>query len=479
MMRALFVRLACSLVVGAGLSTSAVSKEQLADFGQRLPLTLQGEGPWYGVAIPMEVRMSASHADLSDLRVFDAGGESVPFALVTDAAAPATNTLRDGGPVRLFPLRTPVAAGAAQPDIRIQQNGTIVELRTTRPATAASADQKDKVYGWLIDASKIDFPLERLQLDWSSRGEGFQSFSIEASDDLQRWSHWGSGQIARLSFEGERLDVSEIKLSGQKARYLRLLWPRDATAVEVKSARLLGSTRTRSPAPLAWSEPIAGRLEKDGEFRWQLPQSLPLQRVRVALSKEVEYTVAPVDLSGRDVQKSSSTMASQRRERQDNYWRPLARGVLYRLPVDGRTVQVDELEIASFEPVNELRLRVDSRGAGLGGQVPQLSVAMPSSRLVFLARDKAPYELAFVNAKARAADLPLNVLIPGYNDDKPPVWDRASLAPFNLAQATADAQSAAIKDASARDWKKYSLWAMLLLGVGMLVLMASSLIRKK
>ncbi|MBF5002910.1 DUF3999 domain-containing protein [Diaphorobacter caeni] len=479
MMRALFVRLACSLVVGAGLSTSVVGKEQSADFGQRLPLTLQGDGPWWGVEIPMGVRMSASHADLRDLRVFDAAGESVPFALVTDAAAPATSTLRDGGPVRLFPLRMPVSAGAAQPDIRIQQNGTIVELRTARPATVASGDQQGKVHGWLIDASRIDLPLERLQLDWSGGGEGFQSFSIEASDDLQRWNHWGSGQIAHMSFEGERLDVSEVKLPGQKARYLRLLWPRDAAAVDVKSVRLLGSTRTRSPTPLSWSEPIAGRLEKEGEYRWQLPQSLPLQRVRFALSEDVAYTVAPVELSGRDVTKTTPTQASRRRERQDSYWRPLARGVLYRLPVDGRTVQVDELEIPSFEPVNELRLRADSRGAGLGDQAPRLSVAMPSSRLVFLARGKAPYELAFGNEKARAADLPLNVLIPGYNEDKPPVWGRASLAPFNMAKATADAQSAAIKDASARDWKKYSLWAMLLLGVGMLVLMAGSLIRKK
>ena len=79
-------------------------------------------------------------------------------------------------------------------------------------------------------------------------------------------------------------------------------------------------------------------------------------------------------------------------------------GVLYRLQQDGRTVQVDELEIKYPLLVKELRLRVDQRGSGLGAGTPNLSFAMPGSRIVFLAQGQAPYQLAFDNEKARAAN---------------------------------------------------------------------------
>lgn len=464
-----------ALCASAALSSFA-AKEVVADFAQKLPITLQGDSLWWSISIPMEVQMSAAHADLRDLRVLDANGEAMAFALQSTAAGPSTDAWREGA-VRLFPLRAPVVAGTPQANIRVEQNGTLVEVRTATPTGQAAEQQQQqqqKLYGWLIDASKVDFALDRLELDWSSASDGFQNFRIEASDDLQHWRDWGSGQIARLSFEGEGLDVNEVKLPGQKARYLRLLWPSDAaSAVQLRGARVLGSTRVAAQTPLIWSAPLTGKQEKDGEYRWSLPQALPLQRVRVTLAESLNYTVAPVDLSGRNL--PATTPVGQRRERDDNYWYQLARGVLYRLPVDGKTVQVDELQLASQQPVNELRLRVDSRGAGLGPQAPQISVAMRASRLVFLARGSAPYVLAFSNPNARAADLPLAVLIPNYNPDKPPVWGNAALAPLSAAVQPATQAKAQ----SAQDWKKYGLWAVLLLGVGLLAAMAMSLMKKK
>ncbi|WP_034062269.1 DUF3999 family protein, partial [Pseudomonas aeruginosa] len=103
-----------------------------------------------------------------------------------------------------------------QPNLRVQRNtsGTIVEVLPENAGPAA-----ETLRGWLIDASAVTFPLERLRLDWSSPEEGFQRFSVEASDDLEHWQAWGDGQIARLTFNGERIDVSEVKLPGRQARY--------------------------------------------------------------------------------------------------------------------------------------------------------------------------------------------------------------------------------------------------------------------
>ena len=471
-----FCRTAAALMLGSLLAaTTLFAKEPLADFRQQIPLTLEGNGPWYSLNIPMDVQIAASNADLRDLRVFDANGQALPYALMGNHnAQPATSPAREAE-VRLFPLRGPIETGKPQPDIRIQQNGTIVEVRSPSTTTTSSTNEATppKLRGWLLDASALDFSVERLQLDWNSsqNEEGFQTFTIEASDDLERWSHWGTGQIARLSFEGNRLDVSEVKLPLRRAKYLRLIWPNDKAAIELKSARLFSSPQAAEPAPLNWSSPITGHQEKDGEFRWQLPLSLPIQRVRIALAPEHANIIAPVDLSGRNLAKQSSQRQSSS---QDNYWSPLARGVLYRLQQDGRTVQVDELEIKYPLLVKELRLRVDQRGSGLGAGTPNLSFAMPGSRIVFLAQGQAPYQLAFDNEKARAANLPITVLIPGYDENKPPAFGKATMGAVQIATPTKAEQST-----SSRDWKKYGLWAVLLLGVGLLVLMAVSLMKKK
>lgn len=43
----------------------------------------------------------------------------------------------------------------------------------------------------MLDASAIKAPLQQLRSGLEPRAEGFQRFSIEASDDLQHWASWG------------------------------------------------------------------------------------------------------------------------------------------------------------------------------------------------------------------------------------------------------------------------------------------------
>lgn len=111
----------------------------------------------------------------------------MPYALVAGSERQASTPHE--AEVRLFPLRGTSAADATQPNLRVQRNtsGTIVEVLPENAGPAA-----ETLRGWLIDASAVTFPLERLRLDWSSPEEGFQRFSVEASDDLEHWQAWGT-----------------------------------------------------------------------------------------------------------------------------------------------------------------------------------------------------------------------------------------------------------------------------------------------
>ncbi|WP_424485046.1 DUF3999 domain-containing protein [Pseudomonas sp.] len=444
---------AWGVLAGLLLSPLVLAQEQLDDYAQQLPLTLSGEGPWYRLDVPMALHFAARYGDLRDLRVFNAEGQALAYALV--AGHSESRDSQQEQAVKWFPLYAEAGDSAGTPSLRVQRStgGTLIELLDEQPDAAQKPAQ---LRGWLLDASGIDAALVRLSLDWTGGEEGFQRFSIEASDDLQDWQPWGTGQLARLSFGGERIDQQQVELPGHKARYLRLLWLSPQQAPQLSSATLRSQRSDSAPAPLVWSQPLTAVRSPDGEYQWQLPLALPLERLKVELTQA--NSLAPIRVSARSEGKGP--------------WQPLAQGLLYRLPENGVEIRQDELQLPGW-PAQQLRLQVDERGGGLGSTPPQIQVAVRASQLVFLQRGNPPYRLALGRAGAQSAALPLATLIPGY---QPARLSQLGLAEVQLPTEQAAAQAT---PATARgDWKRWGLWAVLLLGVGLLALMAVSLLRR-
>jgi hypothetical protein len=229
------------------LTPLASAQDTPADFHGPSPLTLSGEGPWYRSELPMALHFAAQFADFRDVRVFNAEGQAQAYAL-TLGRAEAREKIQQTA-VKWFPLRGPKDAAGAAPDIRVRRNSSGTLVKVTGPTSTAAAEQT--LRGWLLDASAIDAPLEKLLLNWSGDAEGFQRFSIEASDDLQHWQSWGEGQVARLSFADEQLEQRSIRLPGERAHYLRLLWLAPQQAPALTSADLFSRASDSLPAPMA------------------------------------------------------------------------------------------------------------------------------------------------------------------------------------------------------------------------------------
>ncbi|UTW09593.1 DUF3999 domain-containing protein [Pseudomonas benzenivorans] len=434
------------LLVGLLCSLVGQAAERPGDYAWQLPLALTGEGPWYRLELPMAVHLAADFADLRDLRVFNGEGEPLAYALVR---SPAEETLHEHE-VRWFALHAEADDLTDSPGLRVQRSarGTLIELVETAPSAQASARR-----GWLLDASAVEDPLVRLELDWSSDHEGFQRLRIEASDDLRTWRSWGQAQLARLSFADERIERRQIDLPGRQARYLRLMWesPREAPPLTV--ARLFSRPAGSLSLPLVWSEPLPADRAADDSFRWKLPRTLPVQRIRLELGQD--NRLVPVRVSGRG--------GGQGR------WRTLGSGLLYRLPEPEGEQRQDELALPGVA-VQQLRLQVDARGGGLGA-APFLRIGVRATHLVFLGRGSPPYRLALGNADAVSAALPLETLIPGFRPQR--------LEQLASAEVVAGAKVQAMSPpGSAPDWKRWGLWVVLLLGVAVLGLMAASLLRR-
>jgi hypothetical protein len=230
-------------------------------------------------------------------------------------------------------------------------------------------------------------------------------------------------------------------------------------AAPVLSQVLVQSTlSSRVPPPLVWSEPIKGSSLKPNEYTWTLPVALAVERVQIALDQP--NSLAPVDLFGRYDPNGS--------------WEPLESGLLYRLTQNGQDAVQSELPMRG-ETLRQLKLQVDDRGGGLGAEVPLLRVAVRPVQLVFLARGAGPYRLAIGSANVAAAQLPLGTLIPDADEQR--------LASIGVAEPAITpvivkpAPAASVVPSS--NWKRISLWLVLIIGVLALAAMAWSLVRAK
>ena len=438
-----------ALLLAALLPTMAAA-ETPADYAATAPVNLTGDGPYYRLTVPIAVHFAARHTDLQDLRVFNGAGEAMPFTLLYDQ--PRTERTEQQIAVKWFPIDATDASADALRQIRIERrtDGTIVSV--VDGDTAAQPKRR----GYVLDLSQAKDNALKLELDWDPAVTGFQRLTVEASDDLQSWRLWeSSAQLARLDFNGQRVERRQIDLPGGRAAYLRLTWQSPAEAPELTAAVLTEGSAAAHPAGYAWSEPAAPSRTDQGGYEWDFPQSVAPERLRLALAQD--NTLASAAITGRS-------------ESKDAAWRGLARPVLYRLLIDGKTLQQPEIPI-STPPIRVLRLTPDAN-AGLGG-APTLSVGVATRQLIFLARGAGPFTLAVGRDAAQPAVLPAGTLMPGWGSTTAPPVAEASLGPLTV-QPGHETSS----QMPAGGWQAIMLWVVLLLGIGAIGFMAMRLLRQ-
>jgi hypothetical protein len=437
-----------SLLAGVlvGLALCADAAERPEDFAYAIALEPATAGPLRRVELPPAVYLGVTRADLGDVRVFNAQGEVVPHALMP-RPAPETSA----GPATLlpyFPIRTATGAPQEAIDIKVQRtaSGTITRVEATRGAAGAIL----ALTGYLIDASGFKAPIASLELAFREPASGYTgTVRVEGSDDLARWSTLAAGApVVALQFGGERLERKLVELGAARSKYLRLTWPAGQPPLELTAVQARPSGVAVEPAR-AWrtveGTPVGDR---PGEFGFDLEGRFPVDRLRVELPQD-NTVIAAQMLSRADPQAD---------------WRPIASSVLYRLRQEPQPVASPALAIGANHDRYWL-LRVDQKGGGVGRGVVRLEAGWLPQTLVFAARGDGPFQLAYGHARAQPSAYPIESLVPGFRTD---AEVRAELATAGEQRTLAGA--AALRPR--RDYRTWSLWGVLVLGVVLLAWMA-------
>ena len=433
-----------------------------APYRYAAPIEIAKPAPFIEMALPPAVYARALQADLRDLRVVDARGERVPFAMIAPTALPtASERVREA---TLYPLPPrPVGATTWPSPVEVTVEGDRISVRRAgAPAVASSAAPREAP-GWLIDlgqASPGDPAARRLQLRWSGPAEFSAAYAIETSADLRDWRAAPGGQLMALQSSVGALAQPIVALPDGAGRFVRLTWLEPAAAPALVGATVFvpapglravdaASELAFAPAPTPTAE-AGGANESRGALSFDLGGDLPLVDIDLRFASGTR--VAPVRMQGK--------------QRAGDRWQELGSGVFYRIERDGAVAESPAVAMPSH--TRFLRIVPDERAAGLDPAQTRLVVRARLASLVFASSGEAPFRLLAGSADAAAGALPLTTLVPLLEDERLR-FGRASLGAFGEAPEVALAAQRAERDARLRPWL---LWAVLVagvLGLGVLV----------
>lgn len=436
-MRRLLFLLSGALLAG----TAGAADLSPADFAYGLPLEPAREAPLYRLELPEPVYLGAAHPELRDLRVFNAAGEAVPFAL---RAAPAA-VVSEIEPVAVFPIPGPVDADEPSVRVRTDDRGAVIDVTPGQPLHTARP-----IGGYLLDLSQLRRPVHRLQLTWAEPEQGaVGQVKLAVSDDLHGWRTVGTATLAELRMDGHRLRRDTIDLPGVNGRYLRLEWPAELRALHLQSAQ--AELRDRAPPPLRWRT-VDGRADAEGGLLFDSGGHLPVTQVQLLFADANRLLEARLD-SGPSA---------------DGPWRTRAGGVFYRLRNDGEELVNPPLTTAAASD-RYWRLRPTRPAAPPDGL--RLRLGWQPRELVFLAQGTGPFLLAYGSARAATAEaapgLPRNL------GDDPHLVAEVRIGE----QRTLAGPSAALPPPPPLPWRRWALWATLIAAAAALCVMAWRLAR--
>lgn len=357
------------------------------DFAYGMPIKTAAAAAAYRLTIPVEVYRNAAHADLSDLRVFNARGEVVPYELRPVTAEPSSRPREQALP--LFQLRAGSRATLNGVQVTVRSLGANVDLHAS-PGTPTPA----VITSYVLDGRVLDQPLSGLRLHWPTGAPEFAgSVRVEYSDDLSSW------RVARpyapavnLRTGGAALVQDLVAFPATRAKFWRLTWvgqPAPFVLTSVTAELTPRQPLSPTSSVTANGSPVP---KMDGELAFDLGAKLPVTTVNLALPEP----------------NSALTIELLSRANRSGPWHPVTEREFYRVGTGVANRTNAPVDI----PVNFDRFWLARQVRPTAPIAPlQLQATWDTQEVLFLARGPGPFTLAYGNAAANQGSVPLDTLL--------------------------------------------------------------------
>ena len=350
-----------------------------------------------------------------------------------------------------------------------------ISLQVARDATGAIVNitsdllkesNEKEITGYLLDLSNVKREVSELFFSWQKDVDSSVfTVNILESNDLERWTpvvHRAT--LADLQFEGQQVQRRTVILPKRPLKYLKLTWQ--------ESSRPLNLTEVTG---------ISKVLEARKKYHWvSLNNGTTHQSdSQMMVDFTTDYRLPTSSLQIHFPQPNSVALLSvQSRPDAEQMWRTRCEQVFHDLSFNGTAIRN---EPCTFPPTADSlwRVVVIQDGAGLQSDKGTLTLQLgwQPNELFFIGRGSPPYLLAFGSGKlAQQGENPgTGMLLHSIQEDP----SRQAVSKAGIGKKIQLSGVLALQDpALPTPWKKWLLWAVLVLGVGLLAFMARSLIKE-
>jgi len=453
------------IVLMAGAALAAPPQDRPHDYGWSMPVTVPAGAGIVQLSLPREVYLHASSPSLADVRLFDADGKRLAYAMAAPPAQSATQ--RSSIPARIFPVTGAQHTGDGLQgiDIRTADDGRLLSVSTRAGAAASTA----ALQALILDLGKQtqDRRIASLRFTPPARTDNYSAqVLLEVSDDLKQWDAIGTTTLNWLSnSDTQTLANDSIAFAPRAFRYARLSWQAgEPLAFAAITAQAVSETDIAPPRAAVVLQGAPGK--QANEWRYATPFAIPADSIALQLTQT--NTVLPVALGvyrqNSYVPQHRLHLRQQARPAQGAYFDPLLSTTFYRIGLDGKERISGDLAMPVTQ-TNEWVLQTATELPFSASSAPALRLGWTPATVVFLASGKPPYQLAFGNSNATAVAQPLSQVAPGFKADELLALKTASAGALQPNTGAA-APAPATKDGA--PWRLAALWAALLLGVGVL-----------
>ena len=402
--------MACAMLMAASAGQAqAADAPQATDFNWRATLTVPAGVSVARVDVPVQALLGMRSGAAHDVRVFNAAGAVVPFAILGGADLKRLMPVAQTNSYKAYPLfstsgdRKPArGAVAVQLDMNEQTSNTTsnttnvwvrwdrTDMRTKAADAAASAQPLQAA---LFDLRTEKQNLAALELVVDMPRNALIPITVETSADLKDWMPVATrGPL--FQFDGTDAPANTtlelLQPLAVQGSYLRLSW-HGQTGVALRALTGIVAVSQTAAAPLRAALP-PGVADGSNALNWTLPFATPIAALH--LQAVQNNSLVPVRILGRGE-------ASQP-------WRTLASSVVYRLDGagEGSSNPATALHGASLHS-----LRVE---AGKGIALPegglQATVEFAPVQVAFLASGAGPFTLAVGRTQTAMAGVDASLL---------------------------------------------------------------------
>lgn len=443
---------AFAFAVLAGLVGSAFAIEpRRDDFAYQAPIELSEPGSIYRAPLTAHVYQGVTRGDLGDLRVYNAADEAVAHGLTRPSIEPGKRLIE-------LPIFVVPFTARGKPDdvslfVATGHGGSIVALKT---GTSIKGERS----AYVVDASQSEDPLTALEVSWDEAIPDDQfigALIVESSDDLKTWRQIGQGTVASLRRDNHMLERKRVEVSAQRVKYLRLTWADLNSSVPITAVK--AELRPKADLARDWLRLSTTADKGSGEYRFDLDGRMPVDRVRIPLAMN---SVARVDVLSRT--------------KSGDPWIARGRKTIFAIQSGEREIRENEIPLSGGAGDRQWLMRLDGGGNGLGLSAPTLELGWIPHELVFVARGPTPYTIAYGNVRvAWNGDQGVDELVRRSQVAGP---ERIEIQRAMLGEPNTLRGQRARGDVWYAEWRKWALWSVLVLGVGLLAVTAVRVSRR-